>query len=297
MDQLEGKTAVVTGGASGIGLALAHVFAAEGMRVVIADIEEGALTGARDEVAKSARKAADVHTVVCDVRDAAAVDRLRDETVGTFGTVHVVCNNAGVRGGGESWVVPLSTWRWVLDVNLMGVIHGIHSFVPLLVEQGEGHIVNTASAAGLLTMPYMGPYAASKHAVVAITEGLHMELEIAGGKVGASVLCPMWVRTRIHESERNAPAEVLAAASSVFSSQVTSADADAGRGDPSASMRDLVSSLVLGGTEPSVVAGMVVGAVKERRFYVLPHDDVKTGVLERARRIAADEQPQLTFGA
>jgi NAD(P)-dependent dehydrogenase (short-subunit alcohol dehydrogenase family) len=292
MDQLEGKTAVVTGGASGIGLALAHAFAAEGMRVVLADVEEGALADTRDEVAKSARDAADVHTVVCDVRDASAVDRLRDETIDTFGTAHVVCNNAGVGGGGQSWDVPLATWRWVLDVNLMGVVHGIHSFVPLLLEQGEGHVVNTASAAGLLTMPFMGPYAASKHAVVAITEGLAMELDLAGGKVGASVLCPMWVRTRIHESDRNAPDEVRAF------SQPDALFAEAGATpDPAAGMRDLVAGLVLGGIEPSVVAGKVVGAVKGRRFYVFPHEDVKPGVLERARRIAAEEPPQLTFGA
>ncbi|MHB8457043.1 MAG: SDR family NAD(P)-dependent oxidoreductase, partial [Acidimicrobiales bacterium] len=154
------------------------------------------------------------------------------------------------------------------------------SFVPLLLEQGEGHLVNTASAAGLMTMPYMGPYAATKHAVVAITEGLLMELDLAGGAVGASVLCPMWVRTRIHESERNAPPEVLGAAQHEDATT---------RG-----MRDLVSGLVTGGLAPELVAEQVVEAVKQRRFYVLPHEEVKPAVLARARRIANGEPPELT---
>jgi NAD(P)-dependent dehydrogenase (short-subunit alcohol dehydrogenase family) len=289
MDQLEGKIAVVTGGGSGIGLALAHAFAAQGMKVVLADIEKDALDDAAEQIGAQ-HHGVDVHSVVCDVSDPDAVDRLRDETVATFGTAHVVCNNAGVGGGGQSWEIPLATWRWVLGVNLLGVVHGIHSFVPLMLEQGEGHVVNTASAAGLLTMPYMGPYAASKHAVVALTEGLAMELELAGGAVGASVLCPMWVKTRIHESERNAPPDVTA-----FAAPDTGAAAHA-TPDAAAGMRDLVAGLVTNGLDPAVVAEQVVGAVKGRRFYVLPHDEVKAGVLARAKRISEEASPELTFG-
>ncbi|MGO9198799.1 MAG: SDR family NAD(P)-dependent oxidoreductase [Acidimicrobiales bacterium] len=278
MDQLNGKVAVVTGGASGIGLALGHAFANEGMKVVLADIEQPALEQAGKELAASG---AEVHTVVCDVGDQAAVDRLRDEVVEAFGTAHVVCNNAGVGGGGPSWEIPLATWHWVIDVNMWGVVHGIRSFVPLLLEQGEGHIVNTASAAGLLTVPYMGPYAATKHAVVAITEGLSVELELAGGTVGASVLCPMWVHTRIHESDRNAPPDVLALP---VTENIGTVD-----------MRAVITAMVEGGLAPEVVAGKVVEAVKGKRFYVLPHEDVKASVIARAQRIANDESPMLAL--
>jgi NAD(P)-dependent dehydrogenase (short-subunit alcohol dehydrogenase family) len=286
MDALAGKTAVVTGGASGIGLALGEAFAAEGMNVVLADVEAGALEAATEKVGASGVEA---HGVVCDVSDPEAVERLRDETVAAFGTVHVVCNNAGVSGGGPIWEVPLASWRWVLGVNLMGVVHGIRSFVPLLLEQGEGHIVNTASAAGLLTAPYLGPYTASKHAVVAISEALALELELAGanpGAVGVSVLCPMWVRTRIHEAERNAPPDVQAA--------IAAAGSPIEQGS---AMRELITGLIEAGLDPQVVAGRVVSAVKKRRFYVLPHEEVKAGVVARAERIANDDAPQLTFGA
>lgn len=277
MEQLNGKVAVITGGASGIGFALGRAFASEGMKVVLADIETDALEVAGKELAGSG---AEVHTVVCDVGDSEAVDLLRDETVEAFGTAHVVCNNAGVGGGGPSWEVPLPTWHWIVNANLWGVVHGIRSFVPLLLEQGEGHVVNTASAAGFLTVPYMGPYTATKHAVVAITEGLSMELELAGGAVGASVLCPLWVRTRIHECDRNAPADVLAAAQAEYLGTVD--------------MRAVITALVEGGLAPEVVAGQVVEAVKGRRFYVLPHSEVKAAVLARAQRIANDEGPQLS---
>ncbi len=279
MEQLSGKTAVVTGAASGIGLALARAFSGEGMQVVLGDVEAGALARAADDLAGQGAR---VRAVVCDVSDPASVDHLREEALAAFGAVHVVCNNAGVGGGGAMWEIPVETWQWVLGANLLGVVHGIRSFVPLLLEQGEGHVVNTASAAGLVAVPYMGPYTTSKHAVVALSESLSMELELAGGAVGASVLCPMWVRTRIHESERNAPAEVTDAMSSAA-------------GTAESGMRDLVAGLVAGGMEPAEVAAMVVEAVRRRRFYVLPHEEVTTGVLERAERLSRGEAPVLSF--
>jgi NAD(P)-dependent dehydrogenase (short-subunit alcohol dehydrogenase family) len=183
-----------------------------------------------------------------------------------------------VGAGGPSWEIPLSHWQWVFGVNFWGVVHGIRSFVPLLLEQGEGHVVNTASAAGLTAVPFMGPYTASKHAVVALSEALSLELALSGGRVGASVLCPMWVKTRIAESERNAPSSVR---------EVGSPESGFGA--------DLVANLVAGGMEPELVADHVVAAVKENRFYVLPHQEVIGTVRARVDRMASGLQPELQF--
>ena len=196
MDTLEGKIAVVTGAASGMGLAFAQRFARAGMRIVLADVEEPRL----DEAAATVGElGVDVLGVVTDVSDVTAVERLRDEALARFGAVHVVCNNAGVAGGAER----LTDWEWVMSVNFWGVVHGVRTFLPLLTEQGEGHIVNTASMAGL--MPGYSPYSASKWAVVGITEGLFHQLRAEGSAVGVSCLCPGWVKTAIVDSERNRP--------------------------------------------------------------------------------------------
>jgi NAD(P)-dependent dehydrogenase (short-subunit alcohol dehydrogenase family) len=202
MQELEGRVAVVTGGASGIGLALARRFAGEGMRVVIGDVEEPALKGAVDELTEGG---ADVVGVVTDVTDPDQVEELARAAEQAFGAIHIACNNAGVGAGGLSWEAPLETWQWVIGVNLWGVIHGIRSFVPRIIEQRAGHVVNTASVAGLVAAPFMGPYNASKHAVVALSETLHHELAMMAPHVKVSVLCPAWVNTRIGESERNRP--------------------------------------------------------------------------------------------
>lgn len=172
--ELRGKVAVVTGGASGIGLALGTACAVEGMRVVLADIEAGAL----EQAAASLPAGAEVEAVVCDVSDAAQVDALRDRALERFGAVHLVANNAGVSAGGPTWEHTLEDWEWVLGVNLWGVIHGVRTFTPLLIEQGEGHIVNTASMAGLISAPYMAAYTVSKHAVVALSETLFSDLHL-----------------------------------------------------------------------------------------------------------------------
>src|SRR3954470_11967629 len=202
MERFEGRVAVITGGASGIGLAMARRFAGDGMKIVIGDVEEPALKAAVDELRVGG---AEIEGVVTDVTDAAQMQALADAAVARFGGVNVFCNNAGVGGGGLSWEMPLSTWEWVLGVNLWGVIHGIRAFVPLLMQQDEAHIVNTASVAGLVASPFMGAYNASKHAVVGISETLHHEFAITGANARVSVLCPGWVNTGIAQSDRNRP--------------------------------------------------------------------------------------------
>ena len=192
MKDLQGKVAVITGGASGIGRAVADRAAGEGMKIVLGDIEEGPLKEAVDELTG---RGAEALGVVTDVSDAASVRALRDRTLDRFGAVHLVHNNAGIGLGGPIWEVSEEDWRWILGVNLWGVIHGVATFVPLLIAQGEGHIVNTASIAGLTAAPFLGPYNASKHAVVAISETLFKDLQAMGAPVGVSVLCPGFVQT------------------------------------------------------------------------------------------------------
>ncbi len=202
MELAPGKIAVVTGAASGIGLALAERFAAAGMRVVLADLDETALEAAAGRVAA---RGVEALAVPADVSDEGSVQALAAAALERFGAVHVVCNNAGVSSLSDPWFGPLSAWTWVLGVNLWGVIHGVRAFLPILLSQGEGHIVNTASAAGL--GPGTGPsYDASKHAVVALTEDLYTTLGAMGAPVGVSVLCPGWVRTQIMDAQRNWPA-------------------------------------------------------------------------------------------
>ena len=271
MEDLTGRVAVVTGAASGIGFGMASAFAGEGMKVVLADIEDEALETACKQLRDDGANAIAVPT---DVSDAEALDALRDATLSAFGAAHVVCNNAGVAVGGPIWQVPLEAWKWVFGVNFWGVVHGLRSFVPLLLEQGEGHVVNTASAAGLTATPFLGPYAATKHAVVAISESL--ALELAGSPVGVSVLCPLWVRTA--------------------SASQTVAIVDA-YNDPNAlaGARDVVAAFVNSGFAPEVVAGRVVEAVKGKGFWVFPHDELREAVRARGQSIADGELPRFSL--
>ncbi|HWL19753.1 MAG TPA: SDR family NAD(P)-dependent oxidoreductase, partial [Bradyrhizobium sp.] len=202
MRELSGRTAFITGGASGIGLELGRAFVAAGMKVMLADVETGALERA---VASLREVTSDICGVACDVADADSVERAAQATFDAFGHVHVVCNNAGVAAGGGIDNISLDNWRWVIDVNLMGVVHGIRTFLPHLRAHGEGgHIVNTASMAGINGGLGFSPYTASKFAVVAMSEGLSMQVKPHG--IGVSVLCPSFVRTAIGDSGRNRPA-------------------------------------------------------------------------------------------
>jgi NAD(P)-dependent dehydrogenase (short-subunit alcohol dehydrogenase family) len=280
MQEFEGKVAVVTGAASGIGLALARRFAAERMRVVLADVERAALDKATADLADEFG-ADSVLGVPTDVRDDVAVDALAAAAFERFGTAHVLCNNAGVGVGGLTWTVPADRWRWAVDVNLLGVARGIRAFVPRMIEQGEGHVVNTASAAGIVTGPAMAPYFATKHAVVALSESLHFDLELTGANVGVSVLCPEWVRTNIADAERNRPSEVAP----VESGPVPGVDIDPEM------MRALIQGLIDGGMDPDDVAAQVVAAIRGGRFWVLTHATTVESARRRWDAIAAGGQP------
>jgi NAD(P)-dependent dehydrogenase (short-subunit alcohol dehydrogenase family) len=256
MEELAGKVAVVTGGAGGLGQAMAARFLREGMAVVVADVEKMALDAAAEELASGG----EILAVVTDVTEASSVEALADAALRRFGAYHVVCNNAGVGGHfGLSWELPLTEWRWVLDVNVWGVIHGIQTFVPALVAQGEGHVVNTASLAGWQGPPAMGPYTASKHAVLAISESLRSELELSGTGVGVSALCPGMVNSGIMSSERNWPAR-LGDEPSVNSTPLTTTIEQV-----------LKSGTTQGDVDPPAVAEVVVTGIKANRFILSTH--------------------------
>jgi NAD(P)-dependent dehydrogenase (short-subunit alcohol dehydrogenase family) len=270
MRELAGKTAFVTGGAGGIGLALGRAFAEAGMKVMLADIEVDALAAAVEGLRSPG---SDVRGIPCDVADAGSVERAAKATCEAFGNVHVVCNNAGVAAAGGIDTISLESWRWVLEVNLMGVLHGIRAFLPHIRAHGEGgHIVNTASMAGLQSRLGFSPYVASKFAVVAMSEGLAGQLEPFG--IGVTVICPGYVRTRIGESGRNRPerygvAQTLDPAS------------------PAAVLVAQIAERLQSGLDPSEVAKLVLNAVREDELYVFTHPEMRGEVDERFAAIQA----------
>ena len=206
MEELAGRVAVVTGGASGIGRALAERFAAESMRVVVADVEEPPL----NETVRSIRDGGGEATAaVCDVASWPSVQALRDATLEAYGPADVLCNNAGVASTGNMADASLKTWEWCLGVNLWGVIHGCRAFLPAMIERGSGHVVNTASILGHMISAGLGPYNVSKHGVVALSETLHAEMAAAETGVGVTCLCPGIVSTNIMDSDRNRPERLL----------------------------------------------------------------------------------------
>jgi NAD(P)-dependent dehydrogenase (short-subunit alcohol dehydrogenase family) len=282
MDTFRGRTAVVTGAGSGIGRALALRIAREGANVVLADVQDDALAESEDLATQAG--AASTLARVTDVSSWASVEDLAAAAVGRFGKVHVLCNNAGVGGGGLVADQHLVDWQWVLNVNLWGVIHGVQAFLPLLRSHGEdAHIVNTASVAGLVAGPGLGPYNASKFAVVAISETLHHELAMSDPQVGVTVLCPGTVRTNIASSQRNRPAELK---------RPRPEGAPAVRAD--AQRRNAnVAAAVAAGMDPAEVAENVAEAIKQRRFWLVTHPELMKWVEHRNATLAAQTNPTL----
>lgn len=273
----DGKVAVVTGAASGIGRAMADAFVDQGMKVVLADVETGPLEAAATELRE---RGGDVFAVIADVREPAEVDRIGAAAMDVFGGLHVACNNAGVSGGGLSWEIDLDTWRWIIDVDLWGVIHGVRTFTPLIIASGGGHIVNTASMAGLSSNPGMGPYNVAKHGVVTLSETMFVELEMTHPEVGISVLCPGWVRTKIHESERN---------------RTDLPEVEEDPDENLLAMKEMVGNWIAEGLQPAHVASLVVDAIRERRFYVLTHPEWQGMVRDRVDRMLSGENPSASL--
>lgn len=271
MRELNHRVGVVTGAASGIGLAISERFAADGMSLVMADIEAAALDAA---AARVMALGAEVMSAVVDVSDAAAVENLAVQTYERFGAAHVLCNNAGVGGGGAQATLTVAEWDWVLGVNLHGVVHGIASFLPRMVASGEdGHIVNTASMAGHVGFSGMGPYNASKFAVVGISESLFHEL--AETNIGVSVLCPGWVNTRIGESSRNRP-------SNVPERMVRPEDV---------ARSEYITQVLADGLPASAIADLVHDAIVEDKFWIFSHPQMMPGIRQRADEILSGRNP------
>jgi NAD(P)-dependent dehydrogenase (short-subunit alcohol dehydrogenase family) len=285
MKELKGKTAVLTGAASGFGLELARLAAREGMNVVMADVQPDALELASAEVQALGAKVL-AHRV--DVSRAEQVEALAAATFERFGTPHLVFNNAGVGAGGLIWEHTVRDWEWVLGVNLMGVAHGVRVFTPMMLEAArtdpgyEGHLVNTASMAGLLNAPNMGVYNVSKHAVVSLSETLYQDLRLVTDQVTASVLCPYFVPTGIHQSDRNRPA-----------------DARQDKPTPSQMIARAMSekAVTSGKVTAADVAAKVLASVRERQFYIYSHPNALGMVQKRLEDVVMGRNPSDPFEA
>ena len=274
MEIVEGQTAVITGAASGIGKALAATLAGRGMNVVAADIEQESL----EAVARELRAGgATVEAVVTDVQSAESVAALGAAAIAAFGKVHVVCNNAGVFAGGLCWDQPLSDYEWVVGVNTLGVVHGVRTFVPLILEHGEpGHIVNTASMAAVTSAPFSALYTMTKHAVLAFSECLYQELQATHPQVGVSCLCPEAIMTGIGMSGRNRPASLAGDATPKPEAQM---------------VEDALRATVEAGISPQVMADRVLAGILEDRFYLLGGGDWLSAMESRLENLRAGENP------
>jgi len=276
MKVLRGKVAVVTGGASGLGRAMALHFAREGMHVAIADIEQQGLDAVAAELRALGVRAIGVRT---DVSKAAEVDALAARVVAELGGVHVVCNNAGISPLGAAWENTLADWEWMLGVNLWGVINGVRAFAPLLLAQDEGHIVNTASVAGLINPPGSAMYNVTKHAVVALTETLFHDLAGRKSKVCCSVLCPAYVPTGIADSERSRPAALANAGVRKTAQQLAREEM-------------LKKAVRSGRLSADDIGAAVLAAVREDRFYILTHPRIKGAIQARMEDILEGRPPR-----
>jgi len=274
MESLQGKVAVVTGAGSGIGKAMAERFVAEGMKVVLADLDETRLRLVEAQLSESG---GDVFPIAVDTALEESVQALAQKALERYGAAHVLCNNAGVVGTGDPWTGPMSVWEWVVGINLYGVIHGIRAFLPIMTEQGEGHIVNTASMAGLVAMPGAAPYNVTKHGVVALSEGLFIELKSAGSPVGVSVLCPGFVRTEL--MDKMTWSDRLGAQPTVSDNPM------------SQFMDQVLREGVEQGISPDDVAAQVVAAIRADQFWILTHPDYGDAPVERIRKAVAQENP------
>jgi NAD(P)-dependent dehydrogenase (short-subunit alcohol dehydrogenase family) len=278
MQEFHDRVAVITGGASGIGLAIARRCAREGMRVVLADIEQAALERAEAEISSVG---VSTLAIVTDVAQPGDVEALARKTLEIFGAVHLLCNNAGVGAAGAIWEGPLSDWEWVMGVNLWGVIYGVRTFVPIMLAQDTPcHIVNTASIAGLIDGPGLGIYKVTKHAVVTLSETLYHELALRGSKLKVSVLCPGWVSTQIMDSARNRPAKLQAEPTAP---------------DPMAQAAEqMMRQSVAQGMSPDAVADRVFAAIRDEQLYILTHPESKMMVQRRMENILSERNPNVT---
>jgi NAD(P)-dependent dehydrogenase (short-subunit alcohol dehydrogenase family) len=267
-----GTVAVVTGAGSGIGLAMSRAFADAGCAVVLADVQPDALASARADLASTG---AETLAVPTDVSSVDQVNALAQSTIDHFGGAHIVCNNAGVTGAGDPWFGPLEGWEWTFGVNLWGVVYGVRAFLPHLISGGGGHIVNTASMAGL----YAGlspVYDATKHGVVALTESLHHAMQMADVGVGVSCLCPGWVKTGIIESDRNWPADLGDLPAPTAGAEIS---------------RNYVKRAIDEGMQPAAVADLVVDAIRNDQYWVFPHPEWVEVAMERFHRIGDGVNP------
>lgn len=285
IENFKGKTAVLTGAGSGFGLECARIGAKLGMNLVLVDVQQDALDKAETEMTA---QGAQVLARKVDVSNAQAMAQLAADVKARFGAPHLVFNNAGVGAGGLVWENSVADWEWVLGVNLWGVVHGVRLFTPMMLEAAksdpnyQGHIVNTASMAGLLTPPNMGIYNVSKHAVVALTETLYQDLQLVTDQVGASVLCPYFVPTGISQSHRNRPAE-LAAEKPTASQLIGQAQSDKAVGSGKISAAD--------------VALKVFEAVASNQFYIYSHPQALGNVQSRMEAIVQGTNPPDPFAA
>jgi NAD(P)-dependent dehydrogenase (short-subunit alcohol dehydrogenase family) len=286
MKEFQNKVAVITGGASGFGREFANIGARLGMRLVLADVQQDALDKTRAELEA---QGAQVLAMRCDVRKAEQVQALADATMEKFGAVHLVFNNAGVGSGGLVWENSLADWEWVLGVNLWGVIHGVRTFTPLMLETAkkepgyQGHIVNTASMAGLLNAPNMGIYNVSKHAVVSLSETLYHDLQLINAPIGASVLCPYFVPTGISQSQRNRPDDVKEEGTLTASQRAAQAVSE-----------KAVSS---GKVSAAQVAERTFDAIRDGQFYIYSHPQALGNVQTRMEDIILQRNPTDPFAA